>query len=192
VIGIKTPIVLCVAIIHPEVFETMADHDIERDPLISELPSASSSSKSSETIDFIPSKPISSESTSLLTNNHDSHSPDYKATSVIKTTSQDEDLDSGSISSETTPKKSKSAAAIISLLLIGVFISNADGTLVMATYTTISSEFGAFGDAAWLTTSYTLASCAVQPIVGKLSDIYGRKRVLIASYAVFAVGSVLT
>jgi hypothetical protein len=172
-------------------FEKMAEHDIERDPLISKS-SSTFSSESSESIDFIPSEPISSESTSLLANSHGSQSPDYKSTSVLKTTSQDEDLDSDSVSSEATTKKGKSAAAIISLLLIGVFISHADGTLVMATYATISSEFGAFGDAAWLTTSYTLASCAVQPIVGKLSDIYGRKRVLIASYAVFAVGSVLT
>lgn len=62
----------------------------------------------------------------------------------------------------------------------------------MATYTTISSEFRAFGDAAWLTTSYVLGSCALQPIVGKLSDIYGRKGVLLSSYVVFAVGSVFT
>ncbi|KAG4427507.1 hypothetical protein IFR05_017011, partial [Cadophora sp. M221] len=60
----------------------------------------------------------------------------------------------------------------------------------MATYGTISSEFGALADASWLTTSYSLATCAVQPITGKLSDIYGRKGVLLGSYVLFAVGSV--
>lgn len=69
-------------------------------------------------------------------------------------------------------------------------MSNADGSLVMATYGTISSEFGALADASWLTTSYSLATCAIQPITGKLSDIYGRKGVLLASYVLFAVGSV--
>lgn len=89
-------------------------------------------------------------------------------------------------------KPAKGVVAIISLLLIGVFMSNADSTLVMTTYTTISSEFNAFNNAAWLTTSYTLAAAAFQPILGKLSDIYGRKAVLVVSYAIFAIGSVLT
>jgi len=85
----------------------------------------------------------------------------------------------------------RSPGSSANILLVGVFISNADGTLVLATYGTISSEFGAFGDASWLTTSFTLAFCAVQPMTGKLSDIYGRKGVLLTSYALFAVGSVL-
>ncbi|KAI6712281.1 hypothetical protein JHW43_005201 [Diplocarpon mali] len=79
----------------------------------------------------------------------------------------------------------------ISLLIIGVFMSNADGSLVLATYGTISSDFGALGDASWLTTSYSLATCAAQPISGKLSDIYGRKAVLLVSYGLFGLGSVI-
>lgn len=86
----------------------------------------------------------------------------------------------------------KSPLSILSLLLIAVFISNADGSLMLATYVTISSEFDAFGAAAWLTTSYTLATCAVQPLAGKLSDIYGRKAVLLSSYLVFTLGLAVT
>jgi nitrate/nitrite transporter NarK len=93
---------------------------------------------------------------------------------------------------EDVPSKTRSTAATLSVLLIGVFISNADGTLVMTVYTTISSNFNSFSTAAWLTTSYILASSAFQPIVGKLSDIYGRKGVLLVSYAVFALGCIGT
>ncbi len=67
-------------------------------------------------------------------------------------------------------------------------IANADGMLVLATYGTIASEFGALKDAAWLTTAFQLAGCALQPIMGKLSDIYGRKHVLLISYVLFAAG----
>jgi MFS family permease len=70
----------------------------------------------------------------------------------------------------------------------GVFISNADGSLVLATYGIISSEFGAFGDASWLTTGFALSVCAIQPLTGKLSDIFGRKGVLLTSYVLFSIG----
>lgn len=73
----------------------------------------------------------------------------------------------------------------------GVFIANADGTLVLATYETISSEFNSFGAASWLSTSFQLAVCAIQPLTGKLSDIYGRKGVILFSYVAFAIGSVI-
>jgi hypothetical protein len=127
-----------------------------------------------------------SESTILLAPDSDSENAGY--TSIERVTAEQSTWEQN----ETTHQDSTSRGvlAIISLLLIGVFISNADGTLVLATYGTISSEFDAFGQGSWLTTSYALATCAVQPIVGKLSDIYGRKGVLLASYGLFAIGSV--
>lgn len=80
-------------------------------------------------------------------------------------------------------------AATISLLLIGVFVANTDSSLVLATNTTIASSFSSLPSASWLTTSYVMATCAAQPIVGKLSDIFGRKEVLLVSYVIFALGS---
>ncbi|KAH8816386.1 major facilitator superfamily domain-containing protein [Xylogone sp. PMI_703] len=71
-------------------------------------------------------------------------------------------------------------------------MSNADGTLVLATYGTVSSEFGAFDSASWLTTSYSLAAAALQPLAGKLSDIYGRKGIIIISYTLFTAGALVT
>jgi len=70
-------------------------------------------------------------------------------------------------------------------------VASADGSLVLATYGTISSEFNAFGSASWLSTSFMLASCATQPLTGKLSDIYGRKAIVLTSYVFFAVGCVI-
>lgn len=73
----------------------------------------------------------------------------------------------------------------------GVFIANADTFLVIATYGTISSHFDALESASWLSTSYGMAMCASQPVVGKLSDIFGRKPVLLTCYALFAIGSLV-
>ena len=130
-----------------------------------------------------PESSIPSERLPLLGSKLDSKSPNYKITSVDNTISDQQDA---------VAIPTKSPLSILSLLLIAVFISNADGSLMMATYVTISSEFDSFGAAAWLTTSYTLAMCAAQPVAGKLSDIYGRKAVLLSSYAVFTLGLAVT
>ncbi|RDW91785.1 MFS general substrate transporter-53 [Coleophoma crateriformis] len=83
---------------------------------------------------------------------------------------------------------SRSVVGIIVILLLGIFIANADGSLVLATSGTISSEFGDLENARWLLSSYTLAMCATQSLYGKLSDIYGRKTTILASYMFFTVG----
>ncbi|KAK1142979.1 hypothetical protein N8T08_007220 [Aspergillus melleus] len=75
--------------------------------------------------------------------------------------------------------------AIVAVLLVGEFISNADSTLVMATTGKISSEFNRLQDASWLSTAYTLG-------YGKLSDIYGRKPLLLVAYALFAAGCLIS
>ncbi|XHG08024.1 hypothetical protein AWENTII_011152 [Aspergillus wentii] len=81
-----------------------------------------------------------------------------------------------------------SVSTIVAVLLLGEFISNADGTLVLAATGPISSQFNRLQDASWLSTAYTLGLCAAQPMYGKLSDIYGRKVLLLAAYFLFAFG----
>ncbi|KAF3936011.1 hypothetical protein ABW19_dt0200335 [Dactylella cylindrospora] len=85
-------------------------------------------------------------------------------------------------------KIDKTPAQIITILLLGVFISNGDGSFVLATNGVISSEFGRLDDASWIVTGYMLSMCAMQPLYGKLSGIYGRKSMLLISYTFFALG----
>jgi len=79
----------------------------------------------------------------------------------------------------------------VPVLLIGVFVANADGSLVIASSQSIASEFNALSGASWLVTTYVLAQCATQPLYGKLSDIFGRKDNLAVSYIFFAMGCLL-
>ncbi|RVD87898.1 uncharacterized protein DFL_002101 [Arthrobotrys flagrans] len=88
----------------------------------------------------------------------------------------------------TKKSKDRTPAQIIAVLLLGVFIANGDGSFVLATNGVISSEFGRLDDASWLVTSYMLTMCALQPLYGKLSDIYGRKAMVLISYAFFGLG----
>ncbi|KAI1480275.1 MFS general substrate transporter [Daldinia eschscholtzii] len=80
---------------------------------------------------------------------------------------------------------------VVLTLLVGVFTGNADGSLVIATHPVIASEFNDLENSTWLFISFLLAGAATQSLYGKLSDIYGRKPVLLTSYALFAAGSVL-
>ncbi|KAL4878817.1 major facilitator superfamily domain-containing protein [Aspergillus karnatakaensis] len=86
----------------------------------------------------------------------------------------------------------QSVAGTIAVLLIGVFVANAEGSLVLATYGRISSEFNDLKNASWLVTSYVLAMTAAQPIYGKLSDIFGRTKMILVAYLFFALGCVIS
>ena len=44
---------------------------------------------------------------------------------------------------------------------------------------------------AWLTTSYLVASAVMTPIWGKLSDLFGRRRILVTGISIFLLGSML-
>ncbi|RSL60659.1 hypothetical protein CEP54_006643 [Fusarium duplospermum] len=80
---------------------------------------------------------------------------------------------------------------ILSVLLIGVFVSQTDTFLVLAAYGSITAEFNDLKNASWLFSSYMLATCVGQPLYGKLSDIFGRKAMLQTSYVFFSGGSII-
>jgi MFS family permease len=70
-----------------------------------------------------------------------------------------------------------------------VFLTAADQTLVVSTYGTIGTELHALSSTSWVATSYFLTLCALQPLYGKLSDLFGRKECLLFAYLVFGIGS---
>ncbi|KAH6719494.1 major facilitator superfamily domain-containing protein [Leptodontidium sp. MPI-SDFR-AT-0119] len=102
--------------------------------------------------------------------------------------SDEEACNEGLLNKDGCQREPRNVAGVILILLIGVFIANADGSLVLATSGTISSEFNDLEGAGWLITSYTLAMCATQSLYGKFSDIYGRKSTILVSYGFFIIG----
>lgn len=61
----------------------------------------------------------------------------------------------------------------------------------MATHALIASEFMALESSSWLFTGFMLASTATQTTFGQLSQVFGRKPVIMACYAVFGLGCLL-
>ena len=65
-------------------------------------------------------------------------------------------------------------------------------TLVALALPEFSGEFGASLDAVtWTITAYVIAMAVVQPIGGKLGDLYGRRRLFLISLLGFGAASVL-
>lgn len=75
-----------------------------------------------------------------------------------------------STSSSGPPTSSPGVApsVVVLVLTIGVFIAQLDTSFVLATHSTIASEFDQLANSSWLVVSYALAMCAVQPIVSTM------------------------
>ena len=72
---------------------------------------------------------------------------------------------SQNVETDPKPRDERSVFGIISVLLIGVFVSSADTTLVMATFAEIASDFDRLESGSWLLSSFGLAACVTQPLV---------------------------
>ncbi|MEG6588406.1 MFS transporter [Paenibacillus barengoltzii] len=78
------------------------------------------------------------------------------------------------------------------LFSIGVFMAQLDNGIISAALTTINRSFDVSANwGAWGITIYTLGLAISLPIVGKLSDRYGRKKLFIVEIALFGIGSLL-
>jgi EmrB/QacA subfamily drug resistance transporter len=72
-----------------------------------------------------------------------------------------------------------------------MLMASLDGTIVGTAMPRVIAELHGFEHYTAVTTIYLLASTTVVPIVGKLSDLYGRKLFLLAGVAIFVIGSAL-
>lgn len=81
----------------------------------------------------------------------------------------------------------------LSLVCVGLamFLAALSQTVVASIMTSIVADLGGFDRYTWPATSYLVAATVAYPIVGRLSDIYGRRAFLIAGIAIFTVGSAL-
>src|SRR3990172_7454637 len=59
--------------------------------------------------------------------------------------------------------------------MLGLFTSAMDQTVVSTSMPKIIADLGGFGLLSWVGTGFMLASTATVAVVGKLTDIFGRK-----------------
>ena len=90
--------------------------------------------------------------------------------------------------------ESKTAKSIIPLfigLMITMLLASLNNTVLASALPTIVGELHGVEHLTWVVTAYILASTITMPIYGKLSDLLGRKPLLIAAILIFIGGSVV-
>ena len=80
---------------------------------------------------------------------------------------------------------------VISGILLCIFLAAIDQTVVIPAVPAIAADLQGFGHLAWIISAYLLTSTAMTPIYGKLSDIYGRRKLLLVALSIFAATSIL-
>ncbi|HEX4040606.1 MAG TPA: MDR family MFS transporter [Xanthobacteraceae bacterium] len=80
--------------------------------------------------------------------------------------------------------------AIVAGIMLAMFLSALEQTIVAPALPAIGKSLGGIDDLSWVVTAYLLAVTATTPLFGKLSDIYGRRLILMWAIGIFVAGSV--
>jgi EmrB/QacA subfamily drug resistance transporter len=100
----------------------------------------------------------------------------------------------------TTPAKSPAggkgvALAALTMACIGVFFTAMDQTVVVTALPPIVTDLNIgvtkLDHAAWIISAYLLGFVIAMPLMGRVSDIYGRRRIFLLCLGIFGIGSIL-
>ena len=82
-------------------------------------------------------------------------------------------------------------AVILGSTYLGIILAALDGTMVATLTASISATFNSPSLLAWVASSYYIANSILQPLAGKLTDIYGRRAGLVFCHILFCVGNLV-
>jgi EmrB/QacA subfamily drug resistance transporter len=83
----------------------------------------------------------------------------------------------------------REVVAIIGGLALAMFLGALNQTIVATALPTIGRAFDDFENLSWVIIAYLLTSTVVAPLYGKLSDIYGRRGMMLVALGIFMAGS---
>jgi EmrB/QacA subfamily drug resistance transporter len=75
--------------------------------------------------------------------------------------------------------------------MLSLFLASMESTVVATAMPTIVGQLGGLEHYSWVFSAFMLASTTAVPLYGKLSDIYGRRKLYVSAMALFLLGSVL-
>lgn len=138
-------------------------------------------------------------STSTMPENVTPTNPQTARSSISPDSASDVENHSDEKAVEEEPKedhpyngRSKGKVAVIMLALcMAVFLAALDVTIVTTALPTITEHFGSASGYTWIGSAFMLANAASIPSWGKVSDIFGRKPMLLLANIIFMIGSLV-
>jgi MFS family permease len=77
-------------------------------------------------------------------------------------------------------------------VMASLFLVALDQTIISTALGKIVEEFNAFSSLSWIVSAYLITTTITVPIAGKLSDLFGRRTMLLIGVAIFTLGSLLS
>src|SRR5262249_53837352 len=104
--------------------------------------------------------------------------------------------DSRKVDAATPPQASAraldraTALSIIIGIMLAMFLSALEQSIVAPALPTIGRALADADDLSWVVTAYLISTTVATPLFGTLSDIYGRRRMMLIAVGIFVLGSV--
>ena len=76
-------------------------------------------------------------------------------------------------------------------IMLSLFLASMESTVVATAMPTIVGQLGGLEHYSWVFSAFMLASTTAVPLYGKLSDIYGRRKLYVFAMGLFLIGSLL-
>ncbi len=86
----------------------------------------------------------------------------------------------------------RSKVIIMISVMASMFLVALDQTIIATALGKIVEDFNAFDQLSWIVTAYLLTTTITVPIAGKLSDLFGRRVILLIGVGIFGLGSLLS
>ncbi|PYH92720.1 MFS drug transporter [Aspergillus ellipticus CBS 707.79] len=135
-----------------------------------------------------PEKPDPSQSPSQAS--QEPPSVDSSADGPLEKTTTGPPLDR--VPSQAQKLGKKKIVVVMTALCLVLFLAALDMTIVSTALPTIATHFHASESGySWIASSYMLANAACVPLWGKISDVWGRKRIILIANFLFLVGSLI-
>jgi EmrB/QacA subfamily drug resistance transporter len=98
--------------------------------------------------------------------------------------------DAPPLRAETPAYSHQQIVRVITGIMLCIFLASLDQTVIIPAVPAMAADLNAFGHLSWIVTAYLLTSTAATPIIGKLSDNWGRRALLLPGLALFILASI--
>ena len=95
------------------------------------------------------------------------------------------------VSSPPVDEKPPHLGLLFASLMVVMLLASLGQTILSTALPTIVGDLGGVDHMSWVITGFILASTVMMPVYGRISDLFGRKPVLIAAIVLFIAGSAL-